>query len=159
MVALRQGLIEIDLPSQEKEAADQTAAVTEQPAAEPATPGEPSKAIQQAAPEQPPPQPPLRLWQRIYLLSSILLVALGLWLIWPRAAQPTGPFPGPQSNNPGSPPGRASRWKALAQLSVPRRRLAVAAPLSDRKTGGHPSSSQTTPGRQPPPTGCFPPST
>jgi hypothetical protein len=61
------------------------------------------------------------------LLACILLVALGLWLIWPRAAQQTGPFPGPQATNPGSSPGTASRWKAQAQLSIPRRRLAVVA--------------------------------
>ena len=35
---------------------------------------------------------PLALWQRIYLVISGLLVALGLWLIWPKGADRPAPF-------------------------------------------------------------------
>jgi DNA-binding CsgD family transcriptional regulator len=111
MVALRQGLIEIELPGQEDETAESSAATAAQE-----TPDE-----QPAAHAQ-----PLRLWQHIYLVASVLLVALGFWLTWPRVAQQTGPFPGPQPMGSRQPPGTTSRWSALAQLSKPRRRHAIA---------------------------------
>jgi DNA-binding CsgD family transcriptional regulator/N-acetylneuraminic acid mutarotase len=117
MVALRQGLIEIELPEQEGAA--------EGGAATDAREAPPSQAAAELVADTT--QPPLRLWQQVYVVASVLLVALGLWLIWPRTAQQTGPFPGPPASALGQTPGTASRWKALAQLSTPRRRLAVAA--------------------------------
>jgi hypothetical protein len=114
MVALRQGLLEIDLPGQEVPAAPQAAEEESATLAE-----QPADAAQ--------PVPPLRLWQRIYLVAAVLLVALGLWLIWPRAGQQLDPFPERPSLSAAPSPGMASRWKALAQLSRPRRRLAAVA--------------------------------
>jgi len=115
MVALRQGLIEIELPGQEGPA------VMHAPEGdvEPTPDAQPEIIVQ--------PAPPLHLWQRIYLVASILLVALSLWLIWPRTVQQLDPFPERQPVNPAPSPGTASRWKALAQLSKPRRRLAAVA--------------------------------
>jgi hypothetical protein len=84
-------------------------------------------ATQESDPEPSLPLPPLRLWQRIYLAAAVLIVALGLWLIWPRTVQQLNPFPERQAANLGPSRDRASRWKALAQLSKPRRRLAAVA--------------------------------
>jgi DNA-binding CsgD family transcriptional regulator/N-acetylneuraminic acid mutarotase len=119
MVALRLGLIEIERPEQGRaEERDRAPDATETPAGE--QPG-----TQEASPADPFPLPTLRPWQRIYMVASILLVALGFWAIWPRAAQPQGPFPGPAPYSTGQPPDTSSRWKALAQLTQPRRRLAA----------------------------------
>jgi len=107
MVALRQGLIELDAPAEAS--AGDSAAIPQQV----------EQVIQPRAPAK-----PLRPWQRLYLVACVLLVALGLWLTWPHAAEQTGPF-GLQPVRSGQPPSSASRWKALAQLSKPRRRLAV----------------------------------
>jgi DNA-binding CsgD family transcriptional regulator len=121
MVALRQGLIEIELPDQKGDQADTALDGT--------TPADSAKQTAGIGPgtEQigPVPQPPLRPWQKIYLAACVLLVALSMWLIWPRTEQQTGPFPGPQPIHSSQSPGTASRWKALAQLSQPRRRLAA----------------------------------
>jgi DNA-binding CsgD family transcriptional regulator/N-acetylneuraminic acid mutarotase len=121
MVALRQGLIEIDLPDQGGPA---------EPSLGLSSPDTPAgeKAGEQETPlALPAPLPSLRPWQRIYMIASILLVTLGFWAIGPHTAQPQGPFPGPAPQSPGQPPDTASRWKALAQLTQPRRRLAAAA--------------------------------
>ena len=83
MVALRQGLIEIDLPQEES-------------ASGPA----------EAEPDQespPAPRPPLARWQRAYAALAILLVALGLWLIWPSDEVQPGPFDVRPAPDPGQP--------------------------------------------------------
>jgi DNA-binding CsgD family transcriptional regulator/N-acetylneuraminic acid mutarotase len=76
------------------------------------------------------PLPPLARWQRVYLVACALLVAAGLWLIWPRSAQQTGPFTDRPAQAANWDLGRhsygeESRWQALAQMPTPRGRLAV----------------------------------
>jgi DNA-binding CsgD family transcriptional regulator len=126
MVAVRMGWVEVPGLRGEQ------ASVEERAAVEAAAPEEEAKLTPEMAPllegEHPPeslPEPPLALWQRIYLVVSALLVALGLWLIWPSEAEDSGPFPElpPQPGNWIA--SRASRWQSMAQMPTPRRRLAV----------------------------------
>lgn len=71
---------------------------------------------------------PLPRWKQVYLIGSIVLAGLGLWLIWPRAGQQPQPFSDRRSPAAASwAPGQASRWEALAQIPSPRSRLAAAA--------------------------------
>jgi len=70
---------------------------------------------------------PLALWQRIYLVISGLLVALGLWLIWPNSAERPAPFTDRPVQAVTRSQAQASRWKAVAQMPTPRDRLAVVA--------------------------------
>jgi DNA-binding CsgD family transcriptional regulator/N-acetylneuraminic acid mutarotase len=113
MVALRQGWIEIE---RSEEDAAQTESVSE--SASGSTLGEPV-AYEVAA--------PLMRWQRIYLIAATLLVGVGLWLIWPRAAAPAEPFTDRPASVPNWLPGPASRWQSLAQMPAPRSRLAIVA--------------------------------
>ena len=68
---------------------------------------------------------PLALWQQIYLVVSGLLVALGLWLVWPNSAEQSAPFSDRPAQSVTRGQAQASRWKALAQMPTPRDRLAV----------------------------------
>ena len=135
LVALRQGLIEIELPGQEDAALEKETAVAEtetsvELSAVPSGQAQGEQAAEigsQTAQPEPVPLPPLRLWQRLYMVACVLLVALGLWLIWPRPAEQGVPFPYPLPPDASPPAGTASRWRAQAQLATPRRRLAAAA--------------------------------
>jgi DNA-binding CsgD family transcriptional regulator/N-acetylneuraminic acid mutarotase len=126
MVALRHGLIEIDLPQDED-----SRETSRQPSGDPDGPGG-SKAstetqtVAETLPV-PAPRPPLALWQRVYVVLSLILVALGLWLIWPSSEVQPGPFDVRPAPATGQPLNAVSRWKGQAQMPTPRRRLAVAA--------------------------------
>ena len=69
---------------------------------------------------------PFPAWQQVYLLVVVLVVGLGLWAIWPRSVEPSGPFTDLRITTPSWVPGEASRWQALAQMPEPRSRLALA---------------------------------
>ena len=85
----------------------------------------PAETQEEAAP---PVEEPLPRWKQVYLIASIVLVGLGLWLIWPRPVQPAQPFSDRRQPAAASwVPGQASRWQALAQIPSPRSRLAAAA--------------------------------
>jgi len=66
-------------------------------------------------------------WQRVYLLVSALIVAIGLWLIWPTDVQPSQPFTDRPSQASRWNPAQALRWQSLAQMPTPRSRLALVA--------------------------------
>jgi len=113
MVALRMGWVQLE----QEDMAEQVEA------------GPPTEetAEEEAAPE-PEVIEPLPRWKQVYLIASIVLVGLGLWLIWPRTAAPAQPFSDRRAPTAASwVPGQASRWEALAQIPSPRSRLAVAA--------------------------------
>ena len=72
-------------------------------------------------------EPPLAAWQRVYLVASVLLVALGLWLVWPSEVEPSEPFTDRRSLSSRWNPSQVLRWQGLAQMPTPRSRLAVVA--------------------------------
>ncbi len=112
MVALRMGWVRLE---QEGTAGQAEAEVPAETAEEEAAPASRVEA-------------PLPRWKQIYLVASIVLVGLGLWLIWPRTTEPAQPFSDRRAPAAASwVPGQASRWQALAQIPSPRSRLAVAA--------------------------------
>jgi DNA-binding CsgD family transcriptional regulator len=113
MAAIRLGWIEVDTPQQEPRPAPVVEEPTPEPLAEEAS--------------IPRPMAPLALWQRVYLILSALLVALGLWLTWPDRGERTGPFTDRPASAAVQLPGPVARWRALAQMPTPRARLAVAA--------------------------------
>ncbi|MBL7201998.1 MAG: hypothetical protein ISS56_17810 [Anaerolineae bacterium] len=110
MVAVRMGWVDIGTQD-EQPAADQDG-----PTPELAAPEETRTVL-----------PPLAPWQRATLIASALLVALGLWLIWPGEARQPEPFPDARPQSPRLSLSAASRWQSLAQMPTPRRRLAVVA--------------------------------
>ena len=120
MLAVRLGWIEVTGPQEQATGPDQEGIADQ----EPATAGE------QARPQTlqgTPPQPPLALWKRIYLIACLILVALGLWLTWPDSQGTLGPFTDRPVQAVVQPAGSTSRWKALAQMPTPRARLAAVA--------------------------------
>ena len=118
MVALRQGWVEIEQP-QPASPAPEAPADQEEPEAQDAV---------EASPVELPPAPvePLPRWKQVALAVAALLVALGLWLVWPRESGTAAPF----SDRPVASvrwlPGQVARWQALAQMPTPRSRLAAA---------------------------------
>jgi DNA-binding CsgD family transcriptional regulator/N-acetylneuraminic acid mutarotase len=70
---------------------------------------------------------PLALWQRVYLVVCAVLVAVGLWAIWPNRAEQLAPFTDRPVRATTANLERVSRWKGLAQMPTPRDRLAVVA--------------------------------
>jgi hypothetical protein len=70
---------------------------------------------------------PLAAWQRVYLAASVLLVALGLWLVWPSEVEPSEPFADHRSPSSRWNPSQVLRWQGVAQMPTPRSRLAVVA--------------------------------
>jgi DNA-binding CsgD family transcriptional regulator/N-acetylneuraminic acid mutarotase len=72
-------------------------------------------------------EPPLAGWQRVYLVVSVLLVVLGVWLVWPSEAEPSEPFTDRRPLSSRWNPSQVLRWQGLAQLPTPRSRLAVVA--------------------------------
>ena len=122
MAAVRMGWIEVDTPQQESPPpAKDSAAVQETAEVEAPLPAQ--------AQESPAAQPmvPLAFWQRVYLIGSALLVALGLWLTWPDSKERSGPFTDRPVLAEYQSPGPVARWSALAQMPTPRARLAVTA--------------------------------
>ena len=127
MVALQQGWIEVERPDQAlaqgqpvASELEPTPGMLDVPAV--ALGGDTAQATSPGAPTVALPH-----WQQLYLIGAILLAAVGLWLIWPRAAAPAEPFtdrPAPASD---WVPGPSSRWQSLAQMPRPRSRLAVVA--------------------------------
>jgi DNA-binding CsgD family transcriptional regulator len=126
MAALRFGWIEVDTPSPEPLAPteqpvpQQSTATAQTPPAESLVPQTPARAAPQ-------PLAPLATWQRVYLILSLLLVALGLWVTWPDDGDRSGPFTDRPASASSQPPGPVARWGALAQMPTPRARLAVVA--------------------------------
>jgi DNA-binding CsgD family transcriptional regulator len=126
VLALRQGWVEIE--------ESQPAASTPEPVA-----GEAELAIEEAAavsesepePEvvgvvfEPEPASPLPRWKQVYLAAAALLVAVGLWLIWPREIRTAEPFSDRPSPSVRWLPDQVARWQALAQMPTPRSRLAA----------------------------------
>ena len=120
MVAVRQGWIEIP-----GSAPEDTAAPGETTPGEQAGPGAgQGTLVDQPAPA---PHPPLAAWKRVSLVACLILVALGLWLTWPKSQGTSGPFSDRPVQAARQPTGSTSRWKALAQMPTPRARLAVVA--------------------------------
>ncbi|MBN1640943.1 MAG: hypothetical protein JXA09_06885 [Anaerolineae bacterium] len=109
MVALRMGWVQLE----------QEGGIAAEGGPEPADAGAPPAPRTDAS--------PFPVWKQIYLVVAALLVGLGLWLVWPRPAQPSGPFTDRRVATPSWVPGERSRWQALAQMPVPRSRLALAA--------------------------------
>jgi DNA-binding CsgD family transcriptional regulator len=122
MAAVRSGWVEVDLPQQQGQALSENADATR-----------PSPTSQSTIQDQRPerdrdtsqPTVPLVLWQRVYLILSTLLVAFGLWLVWPDRDEPPGPFTDRPALAAPQFPGPVARWRALAQMPTPRARLAV----------------------------------
>jgi DNA-binding CsgD family transcriptional regulator len=122
MVALQQGWIAVERPDQEPA---QVQPVASEPEPMPGKLDVPAVALGGDIAQAP--TVALPHWQQLYLIAAMLLVAVGLWLIWPRVAAPAGPFtdrPVPASS---WVPGPSSRWQSLAQMPRPRSRLAVVA--------------------------------
>jgi DNA-binding CsgD family transcriptional regulator len=116
MVALRMGWVQIE---QGDAATDQAGAADRE---------ETATGTDETALPAPPVAAPLPRWKEIYLIASVVLVGLGLWLIWPRTAEPAQPFSDRRSTPAASwAPGQASRWQSLAQIPSPRSRLAATA--------------------------------
>ena len=117
MVALRAGLVELDRPEEEQ--------------AEPAAPKAQPVIKESVAPAVPAlpamPSAPLARWQQAYLLLAVLLVGFGLWLVWPRRARMSEPFTDRRAPVSSWIPGQVSRWQELAQMPMPRSRLALVA--------------------------------
>jgi DNA-binding CsgD family transcriptional regulator len=137
VLALKMGWVEIERPGSEPIARPESTSGEPEDAGEPASaaasatlPQEAVAAEEQLAAGASAPKPasaPLVLWQRVYLVFSAVLVALGLWLIWPGKAERPGPFLDRPAQASGWSPVQVSRWKGLPQMPTPRSRLAVVA--------------------------------
>lgn len=108
MVALRLGWVELD---REEEAQVESAV--------------PESSSRTTTPAAQAPAPPLARWQQVYLVVAALVVAAGLWLIWPRPVETSQPFTDLLAPAQQWLPGRRSRWQSLAQMPTPRSRLAL----------------------------------
>jgi len=128
MVAVRLGWVEIPGPRSEQATVERRL-VAEEPISkeEPEPTLETVPTLEEEAVQRFALEPPLALWQRVHLIVSALLVALGLWLIWPSEAEHPGPFPDPPPQPSNWSVTQASRWQNMAQMPTPRRRLAVIA--------------------------------
>lgn len=116
MIALRQGWIEVEASAAQTKEQD-TAPLVVEPAAQTAI--TPDAAWT--------PSYVLARWQQLYVVLALLLVALGLWMIWPRQANQAAPFSDRPVAITDEPPPQTSRWQQVAQMPAPRDRLAVVA--------------------------------
>ena len=124
MIAVRNGWIDIPLPS---EADDQ--AIKKEEDARAAVP--PPTVVIQVAPD-PQPLPALSLWRRIAAVAAIALMVVLVTLVWPRPINAPGPAladverAGAPLNEPVAPPSETSRWHVRASIRTARTRPAVA---------------------------------
>lgn len=99
------------------------------PAAEQASAPPPAGAIEKSLEAETAPQTtrpvPFARWKRVYLIASVLVVAIGLWVTWPRSLAPD-PMPPVVTPTPWLPAPGQSRWQTLASMPTPRSRLAAA---------------------------------